>query len=513
MTAYRMGVLGCTIAVVLFISSIGSAGEKEESHDADLSPQTQACIGCHSSVTPGIVEDWLTSRHSRTTPEKALTIPAIQRRMSAGSVPAELGEYAVGCYECHSLNPDRHQDNFQHMGYRINVVVSPNDCNTCHPVEVDQYTGSKKGQAWKNIMSNPVYHALVSTTDGVKKVDNGRISMTAPSPQTLQETCLGCHGTRVEVKGMKKVYSGSTWGEITVPDLTNWPSQGVGRENPDGSVGSCTSCHPRHGFSIKVARKPYTCGQCHLDPDVPAYNVYKESKHGTLYETFEDKWNFESVPWRVGKDFTAPTCAACHNSLLTAPDGTVIAQRTHDFGARLWVRLFGLIYAHPQPKDGNTTIIRNKDGLPLPTTFLNEPASDFLIDKTEQEKRYDVMKNVCRSCHTTRWITDHFAKMDNTVKETNEMTLTATKLMTEAWDSGAEDRTNPFDEQVEKLWVRQWLFYASSVRYASAMTGAPDYAAFKNGWWELSDNLQKMRDTIDQKKNLRKPALSGSQGK
>ena len=513
MPAYRMGVLGCTIAILLFISSIGSAGDKEDSHDAGLSPQTQACIGCHSSVTPGIVEDWLTSRHSRTTPENALAKPAIQRRMSAGPVPAELRGYAVGCYECHSLNPDRHQDNFQHMGYRINVVVSPNDCSTCHPVEVGQYTGSKKGQAWKNIMSNPVYHALVSTTDGVKKVDNGRISMSPPSPQTLQETCLGCHGTRVEVKGMKKVYSGSTWGEITVPDLTNWPSQGVGRENPDGSIGSCTSCHPRHGFSIKVARKPYTCGQCHLDPDVPAYNVYKESKHGTIYETFEDKWNFEAVPWRLGKDFTSPTCAACHNSLLTAPDGTVIAQRTHDFGSRLWVRLFGLIYAHPQPKDGNTTIIRNKDGLPLPTTFLNEPATDFLIDKAEQEKRYDVMKNVCRGCHTTGWITDHFAKMDNTVRETNDMVLAATKLMTEAWDSGAEDRTNPFDEQVERLWVKQWLFYANSVRYASAMTGAPDYAAFKNGWWELSDNLQKMRDTIDQKVSLRKPAAVKPQGK
>jgi hypothetical protein len=311
---------------------------------------------------------------------------------------------------------------------------------------------------------------------------------------------------------MKKIFSGSTWGDITVPDLTNWPSQGVGRENPDGSIGACSSCHPRHSFSIKVARKPYTCGQCHLDPDVPAYNIYKESKHGTLYETFEDKWNFEAVPWMIGKDFTAPTCAACHNSLITASDGTIIAQRTHDFGARLWVRLFGLIYAHPQPKDGNTTIIRNKDGLPLPTTFLNEPATDFLIDKAEQERRYDTMKNVCRGCHSTRWITDHFAKMDNTVRETNDMTLAATQLLTEAWDRGIENKANPFDEQIEKLWIRQWLFYANSVRYASAMTGAPDYAAFKNGWWELSDNLQKMRDMINLKGSLLKPAASHTQG-
>jgi hypothetical protein len=94
--------------------------------------------------------------------------------------------------------------------------------------------------------------------------------------------------------------------------------------------------------------------------------------------------------------------------------------------------------------------------------------------------------------------------MDNTVRETNDMTLAATKLMTEAWDKGIEDRANPFDEQIEKLWIKQWLFYANSIRYASAMTGAPDYAAFKNGWWELSDNLQKMRDTIDLKEQLKK---------
>jgi hypothetical protein len=109
------------------------------------------------------------------------------------------------------------------------------------------------------------------------------------------------------------------------------------------------------------------------------------------------------------------------------------------------------------------------------------------------------MKNICKGCHSTQWTNGHFVKLDNTIKETDKMTLSATKLMVEAWDKGIEDKTNPFDEAIEKLWIKQWLFYSSSTRYASAMTGAPDYAAFKNGWWELSDNLQKMRDMIDLK--------------
>jgi len=56
---------------------------------------------------------------------------------------------------------------------------------------------------------------------------------TAISPQT--EECIGCH-------------------EIYTP-----------------------ACHPRHGFSIEVARKPYTCSQCHLEPDVPGMYTKKAS--------------------------------------------------------------------------------------------------------------------------------------------------------------------------------------------------------------------------------------------
>jgi hypothetical protein len=318
---------------------------------------------------------------------------------------------------------------------------------------------------------------------------------------TLRETCLGCHGTKVEVKGLKTLTT--KIGDITVPDLTNWPNQGVGRDNPDGSLGACTACHPRHGFSIEVARKPYTCNQCHLEPDVPAWNVYKESKHGNIFSSKYHEWDFTSVPWKAGKDFGAPTCATCHNSLLATPEGEQVIARSHDFGARLWVRLFGLVYAHPQPKSGDTTVIRNKDGLPLPTTFTGIPASEYLIDKAEQDRRLASMKSVCNNCHGTNWIAGHFEKLDNTVKETNGMTLAATMLLLEAWEKGLEQglpqKSNPFDESIEQLWLKQWLFFSNSTRYASAMTGAPDYAAFHYGWWDLTNNLVQMRNMIDLK--------------
>ncbi len=106
-------------------------------------------------------------------------------------------------------------------------------------------------------------------------------------------------------------------------------------------------------------------------------------------------WDFTSVPWKIGQDFKAPTCASCHNSLIVSSDNEVIAERSHNFGSRLWARLFGLIYAHPQPKSGDTTIIKNKDGLPLPVTFTGENASEYLIDESEQGKRLNTMSSVC----------------------------------------------------------------------------------------------------------------------
>ncbi len=464
-----------------------------------ISPETSACIGCHKLYTPGIVEDWQRSLHSKTTPSSALKKPELERRMSAKKVPANLENIVVGCYECHGLNPDKHKDNFEHISFKINIVVSSNDCSTCHTDEVAQYLKSKKGHAYGNLKKNPVYSSLVETIIGKKEFKDGKITHMSSSGHTQGETCFSCHGTDVTVKGMREVKTAI--GTMKVPMLANWPNQGVGRLNPDGSMGACTSCHPRHAFSIEVARKPYTCAQCHLDPDVPAWNVYKESKHGNIYFSKYQEWDFNAVPWKVGADFQAPTCASCHNSLITTPEGKVVIERSHDFGSRLWVRLFGLVYSHPQPKHGDTSIIKNKDGLPLPTTFTGEPATEFLISKDEQAERENAMKKLCNACHSSSWINGHFEKMDNTIKETNDMTLTATLLLLEAWKhnlaEGLPHGKNPFDESIEQMWIRQWLFYGNSIKYASAMTGAPDYAAFKNGWWNLSENLQHMKDWIE----------------
>jgi hydroxylamine dehydrogenase len=338
--------------------------------------------------------------------------------------------------------------------------------------------------------------------NGMKRIEGDKIVSQEPGSVNLNLSCLGCHGSVVQVAGVDTVHSDI--GDVVMPRLTNWPNQGVGRINPDGTKGSCTACHTRHSFSLEIARKPYTCAQCHLEPDVPAWEVYRESKHGNIFLSKGEGWDMENVPWVVGKDFQAPTCATCHNSTLVSSDGTVIAERNHDFGSKLWVRLFGLIYSHPQPKSGNTTVIRNKDGLPLPTTFAGEIAAGFLIDSTEQATRIARMEQMCQSCHGTPWVEQHFAHLDTIEHETDGMTKSATQLVVKAWQEGLEDKTNPFDEAIERMWVEQWLFYANTMRYSAAMTGAPDYEAFEDGWWDMTKNLVQMKDMIDLKSALKK---------
>lgn len=464
-----------------------------DSDQQSISPQSQECIDCHSMISPGIVADWRMSLHSKVSPSAAKTKAELERRVSSESIPGELSGFIVGCYECHGLNSDDHKDNFEHFGYNINVVVSPNDCAVCHATEVTQYQDSKKGYALDILRKNPVFDMMVGTYTDERTLDDKMNFRSHIISNSRNESCYACHGTEVGVNGLKTIET--DLGEIEVPELTNWPNVGVGRINPDGSRGACTSCHPRHSFAIDIARKPSTCGQCHLEPDVPAFNVYKSSKHGTIYEGFEKKFDFTSVPWVIGKDFTAPTCATCHNSLITDSDGNVIAERSHDFGDRLWVRIFGLPYAHNQPKTPKTFDIRNADGLALPTTFENNHAKDFLIDENEVSARKDIMRKVCTSCHGSTWVNSHFINLDSTVITTNNMTKTAKDLVLKAWDMKMADNSNPFDEPIEQEWVLSWLFYSNSVRYARAMMG-PDYAGFKNGWFDLSNTLQKMRSSV-----------------
>lgn len=464
---------------------------------AEPSADTQACLDCHAVVTPGIVADWQDSRHARVTPAAAVAQEPRQRRISTESVPAGLAETVVGCAECHTMNADEHPDSFEHNGYVIHTVVSPADCAGCHPVEVAEFADNLMGQAHGNLVDNPLYRQMVDAVNGAHVYERGAMTFHGSDPVTDAESCLSCHGTEVKVVGLE--VRDTDFGEMEIPVLSGWPNGGVGRVNPDGSKGACSACHARHRFSIEMARKPYTCAQCHKGPDVPAYPVYEVSVHGKIQKSLDKDWDYEAVPWTVGRDFTVPTCATCHASEVVDEQGETLARRSHRMNDRLPWRIFGLPYAHPHPVAASTAAIVNAAGLNLPTNLDGTPAGAFLIDADEMAARQGRMVAVCLGCHSGQWVDGHFTRLDKAIETTNHLTLQATKLLGEAWAeglaAGIPQKASPFDEAIELKWVEQWLFYGNSVRFASAMGGA-DYGVFADGRWAQHRNLQEMLDYL-----------------
>lgn len=489
------------VLVVLLTGSAFGAG-------VPISDATAECIDCHSSIHPGIIKDWQESRHAKTTPTDAMAVDGLARKVSSKTVPEAVRNFAVGCAECHMQRPNAHADTFEHNGYDIHVVVSPNDCSLCHAEEAAQYSKNLMSHAYKNLAQNQLYQLHQRTVIGETDPQTRRKSTLPANADTKAETCYYCHGTQLKVAGFE-VRDTEDVGELEFPIIEGWPNQGVGRINLDGSRGACSACHTRHAFSIEMARKPNTCRECHVGPDVPAYKVYAASKHGNIFSAMHQSWNFKAVPWTIGKDFSAPTCASCHISLLTNTDDEVVTERTHQMNNRLPWRLFGLVYAHPHPQNPDTTIIRNKDGLPLPTDFEGGFASDFLIGKQEMDARRKTMQAACLNCHDTSWVKGHWKRFENTIQVTNAETRVGTQIMTEIWQgrfaAGLDRDNNPFDEAIEKKWSDTWLFYANTIRFASAMGGGGDYGVYANGRYQLSKTLLELDDWLKLRKQM--PAM------
>jgi len=484
----------CVVVILGFVLMSAPAVSEDLVSDA-----TNECLECHASLHPGIVEDWRNSRHAQTTPKQAMAVQGPAKKVSSKSVPESLQNRAVGCAECHTLNPGAHADTFEHNEYRIHVVVSPDDCATCHVTERTQFDKNLMAHAVNNLAKNPLYQDLQRTILGESRIEGGKIHFSPSNDLTRADACFYCHGTRLEVTGTET--RDTDFGELEFPIIKGWPNQGVGRVNLDGSRGACSACHTRHQFSIEMARKPYTCKECHSGPDVPAFKVYSASKHGNIFSAMNSTWNFKPVPWTIGEDFTAPTCAACHVSLLVNTDGEVVNQRSHQMNDRLEWRIFGLIYAHPHPKEPDITTIRNKDGLSLPTDFEGGLAHEYLIGLDEQQKRRETMQSTCLSCHDTSWVKGFFERLDNTIQTSNAAVLTATNLVSSAWEKGYAQgpgqKGSPFDEHIERRWTNAWLLYANNVRFVSAMAGGGDYGVFEDGRYHLTNTLLEMQNWLE----------------
>ena len=384
------------------------AAEKVFRIERGISPQALACIECHKRESPAIFTDWAHSRHA-----------------SAN----------ISCLDCHQAkesDPDVspiHYKQYQRSDskwgtaeYRVPVaaVVTPKDCSRCHPDEAKQYDRSKHANTieimWK--LDPWLNHGLNSDFERV----NG---------------CFHCHGTVLKLDKDGKL------------DQKTWPNVGVGRINMDGSKGSCTSCHTRHRFSIAEARKPETCGQCHLGPDHPQMEIYNESKHGAIYNAAGATWNWNAAPgtWTAGVDYRTPACAGCHMS------GSGSTLTTHDVTERLSWETQAPLTVRPQ------------DFKPFPA-------------KNNWEVERAKMKEVCKQCHGQQWVDAHYRHLDEAVATYNDLYFKpAQKKLDELYAKGLMPKDAFFRAPLWTEFYELWHHEGRRARMGAAMM-APDYS-----WW------------------------------
>ena len=375
--------------------------------ERSMPKQAVACLECHKREHPGLFADWAASRH------------------------ASANITCLDCHRAEAFDPDVSQAHYkqyeradQKFGVPefkvpISAVVTPKDCSRCHPDEAKQYSVSK--------------HA--NTLELIWKIDPW-LNKGMNSDFERATGCYTCHGTIVKIKD----------GKLT-PET--WPNTGVGRINMDGSKGSCTSCHTRHKFSVAEARKPEACGQCHLGPDHPQIEIYKESKHGAMYDSSGHDWRWDAAPgtWTAGIDYRAPTCSACHMS------GAGTTLTTHDVTERLSWEIQAPLTVRP-------------------SEFKPYPA------KTDWRVERDKMKTICLQCHGNTWVDGHYAKLDRVVKEYNEVYFKpAKKMLDDLYAKGLLDKTRFFDEKLEVEYYELWHHEGRRARMGAAMM-APDYT-----WW------------------------------
>ncbi len=425
-----LGMIGiiCVAVIAVVLLALPASAEKQFTNLANkkkfeikrgFSKEANECIECHLKKMPGVVEAWKSSK---------------------------MAHAGVSCYDCHVVeksSPMASQcEGLKGKKTYISPMVSSKTCSRCHPEEVDQFLKSGHAElAGAPVIDKAKFQTLMYKHEGAESLG---VKKGSPANRAARATgCQMCHGTKVEL------------GPDNKPINETWPG-GVGTRYPDGSIGTCTVCHTRHSFSIVESRKPEACASCHLGPDHPNIEIYLESKHGQIYLTQGDEWNWDSAPdtWEPG-DYTAPTCATCHMS------GIGDLATTHNVNERLKWDL-----VHPRSE-----IRKNERG--------------------NGEKGDKLMRKVCANCHGKTHTDVQRRNLDNAVALYNTYFDGAVKMEKDLKAKGLLKK-DPWKDGFLELKYYLWHHTGRRARQGAAM-GAPDYAHW-HGFFQIFQVYKDMED-------------------
>ena len=427
-------------------SSTGS-GKAKMALPNEMTEETKECVDCHKDDNNAMYQQWGRSKHYRAN---------------------------VGCYECHAAEKSE-VDAFMHNGQWIATIVSPTDCSKCHEKEVDEFVNSHHSKAGV-IMHGSIDNLLAEVAEGNKGMK------TEAFPEGISAAavngCWQCHGSEVKLN-ISKDEDGN---KIVKLDPATWPNSGIGRGNPDGSLGSCSACHSRHEFSVEQARNPENCGKCHMGPDHPQIEIYQESKHGIAYYANKERMNMDSAKWIAGEDYSAaPTCATCHMS------ATKDLAVTHNVGLRI--------------KWNNRPPISKQ-------SHITDARWDLKSKNYTGDQRRGDMKKVCLACHNANFADNFFIQYealldlyhDKFAKPGLKLYAASTKVL----KALRGDEYAKFAQMIDFTWFELWHHEGRRARHAASMQG-PDYTHW-HGTYDLAKHwygkyIPEIKELIEEAKH------------
>jgi len=311
-----------------------------------------------------------------------------------------------------------------HRGFTIATHLTAKNCASCHAEEYRQFLRSRHAAP----AFAAIHGAAPFTTEEVDFAERYHPGAVRRSPNDL----AALEGDTAIQSGCESCHS-------------------IGRPNADGSIGSCTDCHTRHAASVAIARRPRTCGQCHMGPDHSQIEIYEESKHGVLFEAQQGSMNLSADPRTLTTaDMPVPTCATCHMSGLNDLDVT------HDVTERLSWWLFAPI-SKKRP------------------TYAQGQAE---------------MQRMCDNCHSDPHTKAYYARAEKVVASTNARIAAATALMDSLRAEGLLT-PKPFDEPIEFTYFDMWHYYGRTAKHGAFMGGA-DFVQW-HGNYELLKTMTELR--------------------
>jgi hydroxylamine dehydrogenase len=395
--SFRSVFLAVVIAFVLILGAfmINRARPQVETDQptSQLVRATGKCAECHARTQYSVVHEYELSAHARK---------------------------GVNCLDCHQ--PAANQEKEDHHGFVISKKLTAGNCRSCHENIYQQFLRSRHAApAWaaiygeKGLTPEQVNFSETYQPGGTRRPAHPFVQLEGGS--AMASGCEQCHS--------------------------------VGRPNSDATIGTCTVCHTRHISSVRIARLPSTCTQCHMGPDHSQIEIYEESKHGMMFQAQEHLLNLDAPPKQLTtRDMFVPTCATCHMSGI---NGLGV---THDPSERLSYYL---------------------------ANAITDKRPNFAANQAK-------MKQICAQCHTPLVIDKVYANGEQVVEATNERVRAAQAIVDGLRKEGLLAGP-PFSNPIDFVYFDLWHYDGRTSKHGAFM-GGPDFVQWHGNYPMLQKTVQ-----------------------